>query len=171
MITKIKKRDGREAPFNIEKIANAIFKAANEIGGQNYQTAMDLAERVTIYIEQEMKTNAPTVEEIQDAVEKILIETGHAKTAKEYILYRAERTRIREMDTRLMKIYEDLPLKKPKTTTSSGKMPILTATPPWVQCSSMDQRGPSNSMKCLSSIPTIQRPIKRARSIFMIWTF
>ena len=81
MITKIKKRDGREAPFNIEKIGNAIFKAPNEIGGQNYQTAMDLAERVTIYIEQEMKTNAPTVEEIQDAVEKILIETGHAKTA------------------------------------------------------------------------------------------
>lgn len=114
MITKIKKRDGREAPFNIEKIANAIFKAASEIGGQNYQTAMDLAEKVTIYIEQEMKTNAPTVEEIQDAVEKILIETGHAKTAKKYILYRAERTRIREMDTRLMKIYEDLTFKEAK---------------------------------------------------------
>ena len=70
MIAKIKKRDGREAPFNIEKIANAIFKAANEIGGQNYQTAMDLAERVTVYLEQEMKTSAPTVEEIQDAVEQ-----------------------------------------------------------------------------------------------------
>lgn len=114
MITKIKKRDGREAPFNIEKIANAIFKAASEIGGQNYQTAMDLAEKVAIYIEQEMNTNTPTVEEIQDAAEKILIETGHAKTAKEYILYRAERTRIREMDTRLMKIYEDLTFKEAK---------------------------------------------------------
>lgn len=114
MITKIKKRDGREAPFNIEKIANAIFKAANELGGQNYQTAMDLAEKVAIYIEQEMNTNTPTVEEIQDAVEKILIETGHAKTAKQYILYRAERTRIREMDTRLMKIYEDLTFKEAK---------------------------------------------------------
>ncbi len=114
MITKIKKRDGREVPFNIEKIANAIFKAASEIGGQNYQTAIDLAERVTLYIEQELNTKAPTVEEIQDAVEKILIETGHARTAKKYILYRAERTRIREMDTRLMKIYEDLTFKEAK---------------------------------------------------------
>jgi ribonucleoside-triphosphate reductase len=75
---------------------------------------MDLAEKVAIYIEQEMNTNTPTVEEIQDAVEKILIETGHAKTAKQYILYRAERTRIREMDTRLMKIYEDLTFKEAK---------------------------------------------------------
>jgi ribonucleoside-triphosphate reductase len=75
---------------------------------------MELSEKVAIYIEQEMNTNTPTVEEIQDAVEKILIETGHAKTAKKYILYRAERTRIREMDTRLMKIYEDLTFKEAK---------------------------------------------------------
>lgn len=114
MITKIKKRDGREAPFNIEKIANAIFKAASATGGENYKTALDLAESVTIYIEQEMNKNTPTVEEIQDAVEKVLIENGHARTAKEYILYRAERTRIREMDTRLMKIYEDLTFKEAK---------------------------------------------------------
>jgi ribonucleoside-triphosphate reductase len=98
----------------MEKIASAIFKAASASGGQNYQTAMDLAEQVSIYIEQEMNKSIPTVEEIQDAVEKILIETGHARTAKEYILYRAERTRIREMDTRLMKIYEDLTFKEAK---------------------------------------------------------
>ena len=52
------------------------------------------------------------MEQIQDAVEKILIENGHARTAKEYILYRAERTRIRDMDTRLMHIYEDLTFKE-----------------------------------------------------------
>lgn len=70
---------------------------------------MDLAERVTIDIEQEMKTNAPTVEEIQDAVEKILIETGHAKTAKEYILYRAERDPgSGKWIPGCMKTYEDL---------------------------------------------------------------
>ncbi|MBC3805476.1 anaerobic ribonucleoside triphosphate reductase [Acetobacterium fimetarium] len=114
MITKIKKRDGREAPFNIEKIANAIFKAASASGGQNYETAMNLAERVTLYIEKELDNKNPTVEEIQDAVEKVLIETGHARTAKEYILYRAERNRIREMDTRLMKIYGDLTFKEAK---------------------------------------------------------
>ncbi|MBC3888084.1 anaerobic ribonucleoside triphosphate reductase [Acetobacterium paludosum] len=114
MITKIKKRDGREAPFNIEKIANAIFKASSALGGENYNTAMSLAESVTLYIEEELDNKKPTVEEIQDAVEMILIETGHARTAKEYILYRAERTRIREMDTRLMKIYEGLTFKEAK---------------------------------------------------------
>lgn len=105
MITKIKKRDGREVPFNIEKIANAIFKAASATGGKDYGTALSLAEKVVEHIENELHTKVPAVEEIQDAVEKVLIETGHARTAKEFILYRAERTRIREMNTRLMKIY------------------------------------------------------------------
>jgi len=108
MITKIKKRDGREVPFNIEKIANAIFKAAGAVGGNDYNTALSLAEKVAEYVEEVLGKKVPAVEEIQDAVEKVLIETGHAQTAKEFILYRAERTRIREMNTRLMKIYEDL---------------------------------------------------------------
>jgi ribonucleoside-triphosphate reductase len=108
MITKIRKRDGREVPFNIEKIANAIFKAAGAAGGDDYDTALSLAEKVVQYIELVMDRKVPTVEEIQDAVEKVLIENGHARTAKKYILYRAERTRVREMNTRLMKIYEGL---------------------------------------------------------------
>lgn len=114
MITKIKKRDGREVPFNIEKIANAIFKAANVTGGKDYNTALTLAEKVAEYIECNLGKTVPGVEEIQDAVEKILIETGHARTAKEYILYRSERTRVREMNTRLMKIYEELTFKDAK---------------------------------------------------------
>lgn len=56
----------------------------------------------------------PTVEQVQDAVEKVLIENGHARTAKVYILYRAERSRVREMNTRLMKIYEGLTFKDAK---------------------------------------------------------
>lgn len=108
MITKIKKRDGREVPFNIEKIANAIFKAASVTGGKDYNTALSLAEKVVEYIEWKQDKQIPTVEEIQDAVEKVLIETGHARTSKEFILYRSERTRVREMNTRLMKIFEDL---------------------------------------------------------------
>lgn len=108
MITKIKKRDGREVPFNIEKIANAIFKAASTTGGKDYKTALPLAEKVVGYIEKVLGQKVPAVEEIQDAVEKVLIENGHTRTAKAFILYRAERTRIREMNTRLMKIYEDL---------------------------------------------------------------
>lgn len=111
MITKIKKRDGRELPFNIEKISNAIFKAASASGGKDYQTAMAIAEQVIRHLESTLETEVPTVEQIQDAVEKILIETGHAKTAKEFILYRSERTRVRDMNTRLMKIYEDLTFK------------------------------------------------------------
>ena len=60
------------------------------------------------YLTDELQITEPTVEQVQDAVEKILIEKGHARTAKEYILYRAERTRIRNMNTKLMKTYEDL---------------------------------------------------------------
>lgn len=114
MITKIKKRDGREVPFNIEKIANAIYKAASATGGRDYDTALKLAEKVVDYIEKKLDKKAPSVEEIQDAVEKVLMESGHARTAKEFILYRAERTRIREMSTRLMKVYEDLTFKEAK---------------------------------------------------------
>jgi len=114
MITKIRKRDGREVAFNIEKIANAIFKAASAVGGRDYNTAMNLAEKVVALLESRPEQTIPTVEEIQDTVEKVLIESGHARTAKEFILYRAERTRIREMNTRLMKIYEDLTFKEAK---------------------------------------------------------
>lgn len=112
MIMKIRKRDGREVPFNIEKIANAIFKAAVAVGGSDYDTAMNLAEQVVEYIEENLDTDVPTVEQVQDVVEKVLIENGHANTAKAYILYRAERTRVREMNTRLMKVYEDLTFKE-----------------------------------------------------------
>lgn len=111
MITKIRKRDGREVPFNIEKIGNAIFKAAAATGGKDYDTSMGLAEQVANHLGEVGGSRVPTVEEIQDAVEKILIETGHARTAKEFILYRAERTRLREMNTRLMKVFEDLTFK------------------------------------------------------------
>lgn len=114
MLIKIKKRDGREVPFNIEKIANAIFKAAQEVGGQDYKTALALAEDVARLCDEKYQNEIPGVEEVQDLVEKVLIESGHAKTAKEYIIYRAERSRIREMDTRLMKVYEDLTFKDAK---------------------------------------------------------
>ncbi|HZJ82861.1 MAG TPA: anaerobic ribonucleoside triphosphate reductase [Clostridia bacterium] len=111
MITKIRKRDGREVHFNVEKISNAIFKAAMASGGNDYDTAMQLADKVVSNLGQNMQEDIPTVEDVQDAVEKILIENGHAKTAKSYILYRAERNRVREMNTRLMRVLEDLTFK------------------------------------------------------------
>ncbi len=110
MIKSIIKRDGREVGFNVEKIAKAIYCAAEAIGGKDYQTAMGLAQQVITYIE-EQGIDRPTVEQIQDAVEHVLIEAGHSRTAKEFILYRSQRTRVREMNTRLMKVYEDLTFK------------------------------------------------------------
>ncbi len=113
MITKIVKRDGREVTFNLEKIANAIFRAAQAVGGSDYDEAMALACEVSEKIEEESKASGefPTVEGIQDMVERVLVKHGHARTAKEYILYRAERTKIREMNTSLMKTYEGLTFK------------------------------------------------------------
>ncbi|WP_094547548.1 anaerobic ribonucleoside triphosphate reductase [Petroclostridium xylanilyticum] len=114
MIEKIKKRDGRIVDFNADKITNAIFKAAKVVGGNNYEMAEQLTNRVIEYIENELALEIPEVEQIQDAVEKILIETGHAATAKKYILYRAERNRIREKNTRLMQIYKGITYEESK---------------------------------------------------------
>ena len=107
MVEKILKRDGREVDFSIEKIANAVYQAAKATGGKDFDEAMEVAKLAVQYIERD-GIAVPTVEQIQDYVEKTLIETGHARTAKKYILYRAERSRVREMNTRLMKTYEDL---------------------------------------------------------------
>ena len=114
MIERIIKRDGREVPFEIDKISTAIYKAAEAIGGHNRGVAEELAKQVEDYIEKEEKISTPTVEHIQDVVERTMIESGHSRTAKEYILYRADRTRHREMNTRLMKTYEDLTFKAAK---------------------------------------------------------
>lgn len=113
MITSIVKRDGRMVPFELDKITQAIYKAAQALGGNDRDTAQTLANQVVAYLEAK-GSQAPTVEEIQDAVEHILIENGHARTAKEFILYRSARTRVREMNTRLMKIYEGLTFRDAK---------------------------------------------------------
>lgn len=113
-ITRIIKRDGRTADFDVEKITEAIYKAAKVLGGRDREMASYLARQVELYLIQVCHNSTPTVEQVQDAVEKILIENGHARTAKEYILYRAERTRVRDMNSKLMHIYEDLTFKEAK---------------------------------------------------------
>ena len=107
MIKSIIKRDGREVPFGKTKIADAIEKAfkATKIN-KGREECEALATRVEELLESEGKP--VTIESTQDTVEKVLIENGYVRTAKAYILYRAERTRAREMNTRLMKIYEDI---------------------------------------------------------------
>ena len=108
MITHIIKRDKRKVPFDINKIANAVYRAAQEVGGSGMNTAKDIAEKTYRLYEQTYGDQTPTVEIIQDCVEKTLIENGHARTAKAYILYRHERTRDREMKSGLMQTMKEL---------------------------------------------------------------
>lgn len=107
MISSIKKRDGRNVEFDITKIAKAIgksFLATN--GPKDESVCINLATEVADRFE--ASSEIPTVEQLQDEVEKVLIEHGYVRTAKSYILYRAERTRVRDMNTRLMRTYEDI---------------------------------------------------------------
>jgi len=96
-IKSVIKRNGARVEFNQLRINNAIYRAAVSVGGRNFELAQKLGEQVTKILEERYTSDqAPSVEEIQDVVEKVLIENGHAKVAKAYILYREERTRIRE---------------------------------------------------------------------------
>ena len=98
MIQKVCKRDGRFVRFDQEKIANAIYKAARSVGGVNRRLAYQLSNKVVDALIKKFGDDlTPTVEEIQDIVEKVLIENGHAKTAKAYILYRKQHEDIRNI--------------------------------------------------------------------------
>jgi len=91
----IRKRDGKIAAFDQGKIASAIFRAAHSVGGEDQKLADELALEVCRYLYAEKGRHTPTVEEIQDAVERTLMARGHAKTAKAYILYREKRAQSR----------------------------------------------------------------------------
>lgn len=111
-VAQVIKRNGNIAAFNPEKITNAIYKAAVVVGGNNHQMAESLTHKVlkmmgSVYPE----GTIPSVEEIQDMIEKVLIEDGHARTAKAFILYRAERARIREKKESLVEIADNIPYK------------------------------------------------------------
>ncbi len=96
MIKQIVKRDRSTVPFKGEKITIAIFKAANAVGGSDFSIAEDLSSEVVRLAGQKYPEGIAEVEGIQDIVEKVLIEAGHAKTAKAYILYREKRRSARE---------------------------------------------------------------------------
>ncbi len=115
-IQQIIKRDGRLVPFDEHKVAEAIFKAAESVGGTDHELALVLAHEVLDYLEQKYSTqnnksgksaagaigvgksvkSIPSVEQVQDAVERILIDKGHARTAKAFILFRHKRDEQRE---------------------------------------------------------------------------
>ena len=95
-IKSVVKRSGAIVPFNPDRISNAIYRAAVEVGGRDRSIAEGLAKQVVQMLEAKTPPDhIPTVEEIQDVVEKVLIENGHAKVAKAYILYREEHARLR----------------------------------------------------------------------------
>lgn len=113
-ISKIRKRDGRIVDFDISKISEAILNAAKVLGGNNKEMSDKLADEVHDRLIAQFGSTPPPVESIQDVVEAVLIDNGHARTAKEYILYRAERTKNRDMNMRLMRTYQDLTFKSAK---------------------------------------------------------
>ncbi len=94
----IVKRDGRVEPFEARKITHAIFKAALACGGSDETLAAQLTDQVLTEIDRRYGSRTPDVEGVQDIVEKVLIENGHAKTAKAYILYRDKRRSAREIN-------------------------------------------------------------------------
>ncbi|MEM3699824.1 MAG: ribonucleoside triphosphate reductase [Candidatus Bathyarchaeia archaeon] len=94
----VRKRDGRLEAFDQERITNAIWKAAKAVGGKDRELAKRLSDQVVAELKKRFgEDGVPTVEEIQDLVEKTLIENGHARTAKAYILYRKQHQDLREL--------------------------------------------------------------------------
>jgi uridine kinase len=113
-LTHVVKRTGAKVPFKKERITNAIYRAAVAVGGRDKAIAEGLADQVVAMLEEITPPDyIPTIEEIQDVVEKVLIENGHAKTAKAYILYRDERARQRTRRAeRSQRAYENIPWRK-----------------------------------------------------------
>jgi len=116
-MTKIRhviKRTGAVVPFTPERITNAIYRAAVEVGGRDRKTAEELTRQVVEILESNPDPDyTPHIEEIQDVVEKVLIETGHARVAKAYILYRDERARHRrQKEAQVARPSENIPWAK-----------------------------------------------------------
>lgn len=103
---KVRKRDGRIVDFDVNRIESAIFKAAQSVGGKDRETARNLAWRAVAELEKRLadkeKGYIPSVEEVQDVVERVLIHAGYADTAKAYILYREQHRKIRDTKTILV---------------------------------------------------------------------
>lgn len=100
MFTEIKKRDGHIVKFNKEKITKAVEKAGNATGEYDGPEAIDLTKKVLALAEQKIAGRVPTVEEIQDIVEEVLVSSEYHKTAKAYILYREQHAQIREITSK-----------------------------------------------------------------------
>ena len=110
MFKKIQKRDGKIVNFNAEKIVDAIAAAGAATEEFKYDRAKQLAEKVTKLAEEKITVRTPKVEQIQDLVEQVLMESSFKRTAKAYITYRQERNRTREAHSHLMESYRKISL-------------------------------------------------------------
>ncbi len=187
-LTHVVKRTGAVVPFNRERIVNAIYRAAVAVGGRDRQMAEGLADEVVAILGRTCTGDkVPTVEEIQDIVEKVLIERGHARTAKAYILYRRERAmrRERRREVRTQRDPENIPYRKlwevlnwsvdhnvhnifGSMSASPGSLPTLSASPtrPMRRMSTMRSRVSSSDVRpcAWSSSPGPRlRPRRRQR--------
>lgn len=111
MVKQIRKRDGRLVRFNPEKINNAVSKAFIA-QGKDDSLSVEVSELALEYINQKYKKTVPNVEQIQDEVERALIALNYPDVAKAYILYREERNKVRDRNTRLMKTFHDIAFSK-----------------------------------------------------------
>ncbi len=113
MVSSIIKRDGRTTTFKKEKIAEAVEKAFQACAAmQDRAVADEIADKVVAKLEAGAIEGTPTVEGVQDLVEETLIESGFVQTAKAYILYRAERNRVRDVNSRLIQTLKDITFSK-----------------------------------------------------------
>lgn len=110
MVQCIRKRDGRLVPFDYERILNAIYKATVAVGDKNSELAKNLCNKVLEEVNSKY-SDVVDVEEVQDVVEHVIVESGNYALSKAYILYRNERTKMRETRSELMKIYEGITFK------------------------------------------------------------
>lgn len=101
-VSKIQKRTGEIVDFDVNKIKGAIFAAAKAVGGQDEMQSQRLANSVEEILQETFNASIPSVEDVQDIVEKVLIEEGHAKTSKAYIIYRKRRQEMREVKNLFM---------------------------------------------------------------------
>ena len=108
-VSKVTKRDGRTVSFDEFKITNAIFKALSSVNKGNKQLAQKLTDNVVELLNERFEEKVPSVENIQDLVEEVLIQNGFADVAKAYILYRQKRTEIREFN-KFYGVVDDLKL-------------------------------------------------------------
>jgi ribonucleoside-diphosphate reductase alpha chain len=109
MVEKVRKRDGSVVPFDANKVEEAIWKSAVSVGGKDKEKASAIAKKVVKEIEKKFDGKIPSVEDVQDIVEKVLIEEGHAATAKAYILYRQRKALQRDMK-KILGVQDDLKL-------------------------------------------------------------